>query len=143
MSNRECKVFLGGTCADTDWREVVKPMLAIPYFDPVVDDWTEECQKEEERQKEICGIHLYVLTPQMEGVFSVAEIIDSSRTEGVNTVLCVIDNYNGKSFSAKMMKSLMAVVNMATQKGNATIADNLNNVISICNGFADTWSKNI
>lgn len=40
-------VFLGGTCAELTWREQLMPMLDkfnITYFNPVVDDWTEECQ---------------------------------------------------------------------------------------------------
>ena len=36
------KVFLGGTVADSKWREYIMPKLEIEYFNPVVDDWTEE-----------------------------------------------------------------------------------------------------
>lgn len=52
------KVFLGGTCNDSNWRDVIMPMLlkrGIEYFNPVVDDWNDECQAEEERQKKICS----------------------------------------------------------------------------------------
>ena len=37
------KVFLGGTCNNSKWRDKLIPMLNIDYFNPVVDDWTEEC----------------------------------------------------------------------------------------------------
>lgn len=30
------KVFLGGTCNNSTWREELKPLLKIDYFDPVV-----------------------------------------------------------------------------------------------------------
>ena len=36
------KVFLGGTCNESTWRNRIIPMLAIDYFNPVVDDWNEE-----------------------------------------------------------------------------------------------------
>ena len=39
------KVFLGGTCAESKWREKLIPLLKCDYFNPVVDDWTPECQK--------------------------------------------------------------------------------------------------
>ena len=48
---KEEKVFLGGTCNGSRWREKIIPMLKIDYFNPVVPDWTPECQEEEKRQK--------------------------------------------------------------------------------------------
>ena len=45
------KVFLGGTCAESKWRDNIIPQLKCEYFNPVVDDWTPECQKIEERKK--------------------------------------------------------------------------------------------
>ena len=45
------KVFLGGTCAKSKWRDNIIPQLKCEYFNPVVDDWTPECQKIEEREK--------------------------------------------------------------------------------------------
>ena len=45
------KVFLGGTCNNSTWRNELIPLLNIDYFNPVVEDWTPECQAEEERQK--------------------------------------------------------------------------------------------
>lgn len=42
------RVFLGGTCADTTWRSELIPLLEdkkIEYFNPVVEDWTPECQQ--------------------------------------------------------------------------------------------------
>ncbi len=51
------KVFLGGTCNKTTWREELIPLLTIDYFNPVVKDWTPECQEIEKQQKELCNIH--------------------------------------------------------------------------------------
>ena len=54
------KVFLGGTCNGSKWRKDLINLLKIDYFDPVVDNWTPECQKEENRQRAICDFNLYV-----------------------------------------------------------------------------------
>lgn len=107
------KVFLGGTCARTTWRDELIPLLDVPYFNPVVDDWTPECQAIEEDQKEECGVHLYVLTSAMEGVFSVAEVVNSSHDKTKRTILHVIPD----GFTEFQMKSLHAVVDMVEVNG--------------------------
>ena len=69
------KVFLGGTCADTTWRDELIPILeskGIDYFNPVVKDWTEDCIKIEENEKDNrCNIHLYLITSEMKGIETV------------------------------------------------------------------------
>ena len=48
------KVFLGGTCNESTWREGLIKALKIGYFNPVVDDWTPDCMAEEIKQREEC-----------------------------------------------------------------------------------------
>jgi len=36
------RVFLGGTCNKSTWRQRLIKLLKIDYFNPVVDDWNEE-----------------------------------------------------------------------------------------------------
>ena len=75
------RIFLGGTCAGSIWRDQFIEQLggyAIEYFNPVVKDWTPECQAiEEDEKNNKCNVHLYVLTPEMQGVYSIAEIVNS------------------------------------------------------------------
>ena len=75
-------IFLGGTCAGDPWREQIIPELekrGFEYFNPVVSNWTPECVEIENKMKnEYCDSHLYVLTPSMKGVYSIAEIINSA-----------------------------------------------------------------
>lgn len=77
------RVFLGGTCANTTWRDELIPYLekyGIDYFNPVVEDWTPECQEiEEEEKNHKCNIHLYVITKEMMGTYSIAEAIHSAH----------------------------------------------------------------
>lgn len=85
------KVFLGGTCNNSEWRETLIPALNIDYFNPVVDDWTEGCYQEELKQREICDYCLYVITPKMTGVYSIAEVVDDSNKRPSKTIFCVLE----------------------------------------------------
>ena len=74
------KIFLGGTCNGTTWRDELIPLLeekGFPYFNPIVKDWTPECKKIEDNEKLYeCGINIFVITSQMTGVYSIVEIME-------------------------------------------------------------------
>jgi len=110
------KVFLGGTCADSTWRDELIPKLKVKYFNPVVDDWTEEDQKEEIKQRKICDYVLYVITPKMEGVYSIAEVVDDSNKRPEKTVFCYLKE-DKKEFSKAQIKSLDMVGKMISENG--------------------------
>ena len=132
MIMKERKVFLGGTCNNSKWREELIPNLTIDYFNPVVDDWTPEFQEEEIKQKEICKYQLYVLTPKMKGVFSIAEVVDSSNKNPNNTILCVLNEYEGERFEDFQLKSLDALKRLVESNG-AFVTDNLKSVYEYLN----------
>ena len=143
------KVFLGGTCNESTWRNKLIAMLEIDYFNPVVDDWTEECYQEELRQREICDYCLYVITPRMTGVYSIAEVVDDSNKRPEKTIFCLLEydlsNYkikieDGKKvrryvemFDASQLKSLDKVGVMVEKNGGkyfrtlSEVAEFLNN----------------
>lgn len=138
------KVFLGGTCNDSSWRERLIPMLKIGHFNPVVPDWTPECQAEEIRQRENCDFVLYVITPLMEGVYSIAEVIDDSNKRPEKTVFCVLGsdlapNQEEKEhkfcmcFSDRQLKSLDAVGRMVERNGGVYLTS-LEEVADYLNG---------
>ena len=93
------KVFLGGTCAGSKWRDKLIPMLEIDYFNPVVDDWNEEAYQRELKEREECDFCLYVITPRMEGVYSIAEVIDDSNKRPEKTLFCVLNKDESLSSS--------------------------------------------
>lgn len=130
------KVFLGGTCGASTWRGELIPLLEEEtlYFDPVVKDWTAECQAYEEEQKALhCNIHLYVITKDMMGVFSIAEVIDSSKTPGKLTILHVIP----EGFENHQLKSLDAVSNMVRKNGGiAYTGFSVNRTATILNAIS-------
>ena len=69
-------VFLGGTCNQSTWRDELLTMLdqdKVKAFNPVVDDWNEEAQINEDWHKANDDFCLYVLTPEMTGIYSIFE----------------------------------------------------------------------
>ena len=129
------KVFLGGTCNESTWREKLIPALKIEYFNPVVDDWTPECQAEEERQKnDVCNIHLYVITPKMTGVFSIAEVVESAITIHERCIFCFLENDEDKSFTKGQIRSLEAVGNLVTKYG-AVWCKEIEQVAKVLNSY--------
>ena len=114
------KVFLGGTCAESTWREELINKLTIDYFNPVVEDWTEECMAEEIKQRETCDYCLYTITPRMKGVYSIAEVIDDSNKRPLKTVFCLLDydiSPNLFKFDEAQLKSLEQVGKMVERNG--------------------------
>ena len=126
------KVFLGGTCAESKWRDKLIPMLKIDYFNPVVDDWTPECMEKELQEREDCDFCLYVITPRMQGVYSIAEVVDDSNKRPDKTLFCIIQRDDNFEFDNSQMKSLVQVGKMVYANGGRVfsslekIADFLN-----------------
>ena len=69
------KVFLGGTCYNSKWRDELIPLLQIDYFNPVVEKgkWTNECRIKEIEERKNCDFCLYVLSPISDSPYSIAE----------------------------------------------------------------------
>lgn len=130
------KVFLGGTYNNTTWREILMPMLDnkdIEYFNPVVDDWTEEDYLIEEQEKKICDICLYVLTPKMTGVYSVAEVVQDSNSRPEKTVIIILPTDGTDEFDVGQLKSLSKV-------GKIVVDNGARSYISL-KGFVDDISQ--
>lgn len=123
------KVFLGGTVSSSTWREKLISMLKIDYFNPIVEDWTEECRIEELRQREICDYCLYIITQSMEGAYSIAEVVDDSNKRPNKTILCILEKDEGafSTFSYNQLKSLYAVREIVKNNG-ATVFNSLEEV---------------
>ena len=98
------KVFLGGTVNGSDWRDKLIEKLEIDYFNPVVDDWTEDDYKEELKQRKNCDFCLYVLTPKMKGVYSVAEVIQDSNLRPEKTIYAFLDKDDNKKWDIFIYK---------------------------------------
>ena len=120
------KVFLGGTCNESTWRNDMISLLTnlgIEYFNPVVDDWNEEAQKNELRERAECDICLYTITPKMAGVYSIAEVIDDSNKRPEKTIMVLLKESDDEIFNTGQWKSLLAVAEMIEVNRGAVFYD--------------------
>lgn len=122
------KVFLGGTCAGRKWRNEIIPLLQCDYYNPIVKNWSEEDRLREVHERQTADYVLYVLTADMAGVYSIAEVIDDSNKRPQKTILCIL--YDG--FGPKMSHSLNAVDRLAEENG-AKVCEDLNEVVQFLN----------
>jgi hypothetical protein len=133
MKKQNDNVFLGGTCNNSTWRVRLIEKLKVPYFNPVVEDWTEKAQEEEDEQRKNAKFVLFVITPLMKGCFSVAEVVDCSNKRPESTLFCVLEKDDDKEFEDFQLKSLKQVKKMVQENGAIVlnsldeIADYLNN----------------
>ena len=124
------RVFLGGTCNGSTWRDDLIPLLEVDYFNPVVKNWTPECQAEEIRQRETCDAILYTID-QAGNVYSIAEVVDDSNKRPEKTVFCLL-SYN---FTAAQAKHMKAVADLVARNGG-TIVSSLEEAAAVLNARA-------
>ena len=116
-NSKKPTVFLGGTVAGSTWRQELISLLEIDYFNPVVDDWLPEHMEEELRQREICDYLLYVLTPKMQGVYSVAELVDDAHRRPERTVFTFLPEDGDDYFSPHQLKSMRQTAALVADLG--------------------------
>lgn len=141
MENIKIRMFLGGTCAETTWRDELMPLLdekGIEYFNPVVKDWTPECQEvEEEEKNHKCNVHLYVITKEMMGTYSIAEIVHSAHLANMYgtsvdcVVFAVLDEGTWKKHERKSFDAIMKLVNNIAP--NKSVTCYVNNMRELSN----------
>jgi len=130
------KVFLGGTCNGSTWRDKLIELLDIDYFNPVVDNWDINAVKREQHEKKICDFVLYTITPKMTGVYSIAEVVDDSNKQPEKTILCILREDEDKKFTKSQFKSLIRVARLVKNNGGKIFCD-LNKVADYLNSFKE------
>ena len=120
FNGAEKEVFLGGTCNESEWRDELVKHLKLPYFNPVVDDWNDVARIAEEEAKLRCGIHLYVITPKMTGVFAIAEAVKSAMVNPKGTFFVAVYEDGEDRFSQSQIKSIKATSDMISDLGSET-----------------------
>ncbi|MFW5895370.1 MAG: nucleoside 2-deoxyribosyltransferase domain-containing protein, partial [archaeon] len=93
--------FLGGTCNKSTWRKTAISKLKTGYFNPVVEEWDEQARIREETEKMISNFLLFVITPEIKGVYSIAEAVNYAIKDPKRTIFCVHGD-----FSHDMKRSL-------------------------------------
>ncbi len=124
------KLFLGGTVGKSQWREEIIPFLEkenLEYFNPVVKDWNQSAQeKEYQVKKSLNTVEAYVITKDMQGVFSIAEAVDASNKKPEKTIFLVLR----EGFEKHQLKSLDATLDLIRNNG-AFIAQSLEDIVTI------------
>ena len=126
------KVFLGGTCNGSDWREKVIEKLDIDYFNPITAHWDKAAQLNEFKEKENADFLLFVLTPLMEGAYSIAEVVDASNKKPEKTILCILDTDGDRKWTKHQKDSLRAIENLVQSNGGY-ISSSIEETIAILN----------
>ena len=117
------------------WRDQLIALLdqtKVSAYNPVVPNWTPECQAEEIRQRETSDYCLYVITPKMTGVYSIAESVDDSNKRPAKTVFCFLEKDELATFEKHQVKSLAATGKMIAAKGGKWL-NNLKEVADFLN----------
>lgn len=130
------KVFLGGTCNGSRWREEIKPLLKTDYYDPIVPGtWTEEAYQRELHERNTSDFVMYVITPKMTGFYSIAEVADDSNKRPEKTLFCYLMNDEECTFTSVQLKSLAATARMVKNNGGK-VFETLADMAAFLNAFA-------
>ncbi len=129
------KVFLGGTVNNSQWREELIPRLKVDFFNPVVEEWTDEAYKKELTARENCDFCLYVLTPKISSFYSIAEAIDDSNKRPQKTIFCFLLDDEGQKFSDFQIKSMKAIGKMVKENGGQWL-NSIDEIASFLNSKA-------
>lgn len=130
-------VFLGGTCNSSTWRDELLTMLdseKVDAFNPVVDDWDEQAQANEDWHKANDDFCLYVLTPEMTGIYSIFEVADDSNKRPEKTIFCVLPERDGKTFSVGIQKNFLKIKKDLIRNG-ARVCESLEEIATFLNSY--------
>lgn len=119
-------VFLGGTVSNYNWRdELIKKVTNsnIVFFNPIVSNWDEEAKANEIEHRKKDDYLLYVLTPEMTGLYSIAEVVDDSNKRRENTLFCFLLEHDGKRFGEVSIRSLDMISRMLENNGSKMFND--------------------
>ena len=150
-------VFLGGTCFDTNWRNELIAKLKNPAvaFNPVAKDWSEEHQRIENEMKEKLPVHVFVFTPQMKGMYAIAEATVSVLDRTKVTIFCVLDTDSSdpeKRWGDEQLHSWAATQRLWMDKGGcfacsldnvAYVLDNVEYVLEGAIDSAQPWCNGL
>jgi hypothetical protein len=150
-------VFLGGTCANSTWRDKLIPSIQgfSEPFNPVVENWDAEAFANEERMKAKADIRLYVITPDSHSRYSIAEAVSDSIKYPLKTVFCYTRDKEaswkyasefgpanlssaGPDLTPDEIKSLDTIGNMIEENGG-TFVKSLLDIVTVI----ETWNDRI
>ena len=108
----------------------------IEFFNPQLPQgaWNEEAQKIEDYHREHDDIRVYVITPEGEGFYSYVEVTDDSNKRPDRTVLCILENANGKTFEKHAKKCTLKTTKLVAENG-VVVVDSLEALAMYLNNY--------
>ena len=106
----------------------------VAAFNPVVEDWNEQAQANEDWHKANDDFCIYVLTPEMTGIYSIFEVADDSNKRPEKTIFCVLLERDGKTFSEGIQRSFLKIKKDLIKNG-ARVYESLEEIASFLNNY--------
>lgn len=129
-------VFLGGTVGDTTWRMELIGKLAVDFFNPVVENWTEDDIAREDQAKAAADVALYVITPKQHGYYVIAETVAAVYEAHYKKVVIVfLDNDAGTSFTEHQISSNAAIKELLLKRPDVEFFENIDDTAAFLNGY--------
>lgn len=138
MDNQETvKVFLGGTCNYSIWRNNLTKLLKsnVKCFNPQLIELEDEGNEsidfmvEEMREKEQSDFIVYVITPRMTGYYNIAEIVNDSIKNPEKVIFCFLNKdistecFAKFSFNKEQSQSLHQIGKLVKRNGGKYFED--------------------
>lgn len=136
------KVFLGGTCNNSTWREELIFKLnnnKIIAFNPMVENWNEEARNNEKWHRNNDDFCVYVLTSEMIGDNSFIEIMEDSLKRPKKTIVCILEDKN-KPFNT-LQKIKVLLVKLIVSDNNIKYFLNLDEIADYLNNYEEIILK--
>lgn len=122
-------VFLGGTCANSTWREELIKQLhdGVPFFDPQVAEWTEADAAREDACKPVAKYNVFVITGDALGTYSGWEIHEEASKDASKLIFCTVGE-----LPENQVKGINKIKQGLVKMG-ATVCESLHEVAGILN----------
>lgn len=116
------QVFLGGTVPGWKWREdlVDNTPRWFVWLDPVAKRQDEEAKARELKFREEADALVYTVTPDMKGVYAIAEAVDDVNKSPERTIFCIASQFN-HPWERKPKHSVAAVAELIERNGGTVV----------------------
>lgn len=135
VSFGQSSIALFGTVGKTTWRDelmehvkgIVADQSGLKFFDPRVENWTPEDRIREQQAKALCGILVFVITPQQEGWYTLLELFEAAYHAqfGKSVFICFEDDHLGQKFEYHQRNSIDAVCSMLADFDHLEVCKNV------------------
>lgn len=131
-------VFMGGTCAGPKWRERLCGQVSksFRWFNPVVDEWSEQAKETELTVRAEADVMLYAITPYQEGCYSYLEMTEDAVRSEKPVVIAFLPSFEDKAFSEQQWSSIISAKRLL-ERNNATVVLSMEELIDWFNRYND------